>query len=131
MLLEGGWLFPAGRLDPAEALQVGEVNDEGVVVTAAGLVGYAGKVLLGEPLDVFGIDSALLAPSLLLLLSGGFVYCRSPHEGVLVVKANVRLWSANVGVYQRRTVRLITQQELSDEPPAAEGAQKAASLGPQ
>lgn len=78
MLLKSRGLFPAGELHPAETLQVGEINNEGMIITAAGLVRQTAQILNVEVGDLFRIYEALLAPGAALLIPGGPVQSRAP-----------------------------------------------------
>lgn len=127
VVLEGGRLLFAGELHPAEPLQVGEVDDEGMIV-ATGLVRHAGEVLTGQSLDIFGIYGTLLASCLFLFIFSGFVRCSYAHEGIFIVIEDIRLGCAGSGIDSGSIVRPVSQEVLADEPPAAEGTLEAASL---
>ena len=127
VVLKCGRLFLAGELHPAEPMQVGKVDDEGMIV-APSLIRHAVEVLPCQPLDVFGINGALLAPRLFLLVSGSFIRCSCAHEGIFIVVEDVSLGRTDGGINFGSIVRPVSHEVLADEPAAAEGAQETAAF---
>jgi hypothetical protein len=125
VLLEGRGLFSARFLDPPQPLQVGEVDDERVEAAPLGFVGHAGQIYLGQLLYVIGVDGALLPSGSLLFRPRGLVERCSSHQGRLVLVEDIGLRSACVGVYLRRAMWPMAQEEFPGKQAAAEGAEKA------
>ena len=123
VVLEGGRLLFAGELHTADPLQVGEIDDEGMIV-ATGLIRHTAEVLPGQSLDVFGIYGALFAPRLFLFVSSGFIRCFCAHEGIFIVIEDIRLGCADSGIDSGSIVRPVSQEVFADEPAAAEGTQE-------
>ena len=73
MVLKSRGLLNSAGFDPAQSLQVGEVDHEGVVAATIRFVGHIGKVLFRQLLDLLGADGPLLISCLPLCLSGSSI----------------------------------------------------------
>lgn len=124
MVLEGGGLFYATGLHPAQSLQIGEVDDERVVAAGAGLIRQAGQVSIIEFLDILRANKALLQLCLVLFMPGCSVQGSRSEDSLLVVVKDIRLRSPNAGVNNRSSIWAPAHEELSYEQAAPEGTDK-------
>ena len=102
-----------------------------MVAAAGSLIWEASQIPFSQPLYLLGANSLLLTLGSALFLPGSSVLGSRPEESRLVVVEDIRLGSAGIQVYSGRAIRAAAQEELLDEPTAAEGAKETAPRWPQ